>query len=361
MSHRSPVRVSDRHAFDAIIDARSPAEFALDHIPGAVNYPVLDDEERRIVGTLYKQQGAFEARRVGGAFVAANLARHLQGPLADRSARWKPLVYCWRGGMRSGSMVTWLRMVGWDAQQLQGGYKSWRRHVIDLLAALAPQLPLRVLCGPTGSAKTRILQALAERGEQVLDLEACARHRGSVLGGWPGVAQPSQTAFETLLGQALEGMDLQRPIYVEAESSKIGRLSVPPPLIAHLRASACIEINASTTARLEFLLRDYANLGDDPALLAQQLGHLRALHGGEIITRWQDWAHSGQLACLFPELMALHYDPLYARSQSKNLFQWAQRQSVSANDLSPAGIGAVADQVIEFESNQPLALVQQAV
>ncbi|MBX9836355.1 MAG: tRNA 2-selenouridine(34) synthase MnmH [Burkholderiaceae bacterium] len=361
MSHRSPVRVSDRHAFDAIIDARSPAEFALDHIPGAVNYPVLDDEERRIVGTLYKQQGAFEARRVGGAFVAANLARHLQGPLADRPARWKPLVYCWRGGMRSGSMVTWLRMVGWDAQQLQGGYKSWRRHVIDLLATLAPQLPLRVLCGPTGSAKTRILQALAERGEQVLDLEACARHRGSVLGGWPGVAQPSQTAFETLLGQALEGMDLQRPIYVEAESSKIGRLSVPPPLIAHLRASACIEINASTTARLEFLLRDYANLGDDPALLAQQLGHLRALHGGEIITRWQDWAHSGQLACLFPELMALHYDPLYARSQSKNLFQWAQRQSVSTNDLSPAGIGAVADQVIEFESNQPLALAQEAV
>ena len=346
MSHRSPVGVSDRHAFDAVIDARSPAEFALDHIPGAVNYPVLNDEERVIVGTLYKQQGAFEARRVGGAFVAANLARHLQGPLADRPARWKPLIYCWRGGMRSGSMVTWFRLVGWDAQQLQGGYKSWRRHVIDLIETLAPQLPLRVLCGPTGSAKTRILQALEERGEQVLDLEALARHRGSVLGGWPGVPQPSQTAFETLLGQALEGMDLQRPIYVEAESSKIGRLSVPQPLIQHLRTSACVEIEASPAARLEFLLRDYANLGDDPELLAKQLGFLLPLHGHAIIERWQAWALAGDIAPLFAELMALHYDPLYARSQSRNLSQWEQRHSVHAQDLSPAGISAVAEQIM---------------
>lgn len=349
MSHRSPVRVQERHAFDALIDARSPAEFALDHIPGAINCPVLDDEERCIVGTLYKQQGAFEARRVGGAMVAANLARHLRGVLADRPAKWKPLVYCWRGGMRSGSMVTWLRMVGWDAQQLAGGYKSWRRHVIDLIEALAPQLPLRVLCGPTGSAKTRVLEALAERGAQVLDLEACARHRGSVLGAWPGVAQPSQTAFETLLGQALEPFDLQRPIYVEAESSRIGRLSVPPPLVQRLRASPCIEIVASNATRLEFLLRDYANLGDDPALLAQQLGSLRELHGNEVIGRWQAWAGERALAPLFAELMERHYDPLYARSQSTNLFQWAQRQSVCAEDLSPAGINAVAEQVLALE------------
>ena len=237
MSHRSPVRVADRHAFHTLIDARSPAEYALDHIPGAINCPVLDDDERRIVGTIYKQQGAFEARRVGGAMVAANLARHLRTQFADQPASWKPLIYCWRGGMRSGSMVTWLRLVGWDAQQLAGGYKSWRRHVIDRLAELAPQLPLRVICGPTGSAKTRVLQALAARGAQVLDLEACARHRGSVLGAWPGVAQPSQTAFETALLHALEPLDLQRTIYVEAESSKIGRLAVPQPLVQRLRAS----------------------------------------------------------------------------------------------------------------------------
>ena len=348
MSHRNPVRVHERHAFDAVIDARSPAEFALDHIPGAINCPVLDDEERCIVGTLYKQQGAFEARRVGGAMVAANLARHLRGVLADRTANWKPLVYCWRGGMRSGSMVTWLRMVGWDAQQLAGGYKSWRRHVIDQIEALAPQLQLRVLCGPTGSAKTRVLQALAERGAQVLDLEGCARHRGSVLGAWPGVDQPSQTAFETALVQALEPFNLQRPIYVEAESSRIGRVSVPQPLIKHLRASPCIEVQASNAARLAFLLRDYANLGDDPDLLAHQLGTMRELHGNQVIGQWQSWAAERALAPLFAELMEQHYDPLYARSQHKNLSRWAERQMVCADDLSPSGIAAVADQVLEL-------------
>lgn len=346
MSHRGPVRVADRHAFDTLIDARSPAEFALDHLPGAINCPVLDDEERRIVGTLYKQQGAFEARRVGGAMVAANLARHLREQFADKPATWKPLVYCWRGGMRSGSMVTWLRLVGWDAQQLAGGYKSWRRHVIDRIEALGPQLPLHVLCGPTGSAKTRVLQALAARGAQVLDLEACARHRGSVLGAWPGVAQPSQTAFETLLAQALEPLDLQRPIFVEAESSRIGRIAVPQPLVQRLRASPCIEIQASPAARLAFLLRDYANLGDDRAALAQQLGTMRELHGAQVITRWQGWAADGALEPLFAELMALHYDPLYARSQSTHLHRWAQRQTVQADTLTPAGIDALAEQVL---------------
>jgi len=348
MSHRGPVPVSERHAFDTVIDARSPAEFAIDHIPGAINCPVLDDDERRIVGTLYKQQGAFEARRVGGAFVAANLARHLQGRFAEQPARWKPLVYCWRGGMRSGSMVTWLRMVGWDAQQLAGGYKTWRRHVMAQIAVLSPQLQMRVVCGPTGSAKTRVLEALAAQGEQVLDLEALARHRGSVLGAWPGVAQPSQTAFETALAAVMETFDLARPVYVEAESSRIGRISVPPELLQRLRASPCVEIVASPAARLDFLLRDYANLGDDPERLAQQLHALRELHGREVIERWQAWAHERALAPLFGELMALHYDPLYARSQSTHLFQWPKRLSVSAEALAAAEIALLAAAVVRL-------------
>ena len=345
MSHRGPVTAAERHAFDTVIDARSPAEFAIDHIPGAINCPVLDDDERRIVGTLYKQQGAFEARRVGGAMVAANLARHLQGPFAEQSARWKPLVYCWRGGMRSGSMVTWLRMVGWDAQQLSGGYKAWRRHVMAQIAALSPKLQMRVVCGPTGSAKTRLLEALALLGEQVLDLEGLARHRGSVLGAWPGVAQPSQTAFETALAHAMEAFDLSRPVYVEAESSRIGRLNVPPELLQRLRASPCVELAATPAARLDFLLRDYANLGDDPERLAQQLHVLRALHGREVIERWQAWARAGALAPLFGELMALHYDPLYARSQSTHLFQWSARHTVQAPALAPDDIARLAAEV----------------
>lgn len=349
MSRHDPVTVQDRHAFQTIIDARAPAEFAIDHLPGAINCPALSDGERHIVGTLYKQRGAFEARRVGGAMVAENLARHLREHFADKPINWKPLVYCWRGGMRSGSMVTWLRLVGWDAQQLSGGYKAWRRHVIAQIAALSPQLQLRVVCGPTGSAKTRLLEALAAHGEQVLDLEGLARHRGSVLGAWPGIAQPAQTAFETSLAHTIEGFDLTRPVYVEAESSRIGRITVPMPLLQQLRSSPCVDVVASAEARLEFLLRDYANLGDDPERLASQLHSLRELRGTDVTERWQSWARSGDLASLFAELMALHYDPLYARSQRNNLSQWESRQQVAAEDLLPHSIELLAHKVTALD------------
>lgn len=340
--HNQPTRVADRHAFDTLIDARSPAEFALDHLPGAINCPVLDDDERRIVGTIYKQTGAFEARRIGGAMVAANLAKHLRGPLADKPPGWKPLVYCWRGGMRSGSMVQWLRLVGWDAQQLAGGYKSFRHHVLAQIESLVPQLQLQVVCGTTGSAKTRVLQALAARGEQVMDLEALARHKGSLLGAWPGVPQPSQKHFETCIATELEALDLSRPLYVEGESARIGRLSLPLSLVARMRAAPCIEVEASAEARLAYLLRDYAYLGDDREALAELLGRLKELQGKETVQRWQQWAREGDLPQLFAELMALHYDPHYGVSQKRHFAAWAQRRAVTAIDLTDAGIEAVA-------------------
>lgn len=348
-SHRQPVRVQDIAGFDEIIDARSPAEFALDHIPGAVNRPVLDDEERIVVGTLYKQQGAFEARRVGGAMVAANLARHLQNHMADKPIKWRPLVYCWRGGLRSGSMVTWLRLVGWDAQQLAGGYKSFRHDVIERIDTLSPRLDLRVLCGATGSAKTRVLQALGARGEQVLDLEDLARHKGSLLGNLPGIPQPSQKAFETRIATVLGTLDLSRPLYVEGESARIGRLSVPIPLVARMREAACIEIAATPAARLDYLLRDYAYLGDDRAGLADKMGVLKELQGKETVVRWQQWAHEADLPKLFAELMALHYDPHYENSQARHFKAWTRRQAVAAADLTDAGIEAAAEAVLALE------------
>ena len=345
--HRQPVRVPERDAFDTIIDARSPAEYALDHLPGAINCPVLDDDERRIVGTLYKQSGAFEARRVGGAMVAANLARHLRERFAEQPANWKPLVYCWRGGLRSGSMVTWLRLVGWDAHALAGGYKSFRHHVLAQFEALCPRLRLRVVCGATGTAKTRILQVLAARGEQVLDLEQHASHKGSLLGALPGVPQPSQKRFETLIATTLEALDLTRTLYVEGESARIGRLSVPPQLVLRMRAAPCIEIEATLEARLTYLLRDYAYLGDDGDALATQIGMLKELQSKATVARWQEWARAGELPPLFAELMALHYDPHYGRSQQRNFVAWQQRQRLIAQDLSDGGIAAVADALLE--------------
>jgi tRNA 2-selenouridine synthase len=344
------VDVAQRHEFDELVDARSPAEFALDHLPGAINCPVLDDEQRRIVGTLYKQQGAFEARRVGGAMVAQNLALHLRERFADKPKGWRPLVYCWRGGMRSGSMVTWLRLVGWDAQQLAGGYKSWRGHVIQRIEALSPRIQFRVLCGATGSAKTRVLQALAEQGAQVLDLEGLAQHKGSVLGSLPGIAQPSQKAFETQIVDVLDRFDLRRPVYVEAESRKIGRLAVPLPLLESLRASRCVEIAATPAARLTYLLRDYAYLGDDRGALGEKLALLHGLQSNETLSRWQAWVQEGQLEPLFDELMRLHYDPLYARSQGSHLQQLHTALRLPSDDLSPEGIRRLAQQILDTQT-----------
>lgn len=347
MSSARPTTIADLGSFDEVIDARTPAEFALDHVPGAVNCPVLDDAQRVVVGTLYKQQGAFDARRLGGAMVAANIAAHLHTHWADKPRSWRPLVYCWRGGLRSGSLVTWMRLVGWDARQLAGGYKSFRHHVIERIDALSPRLNLRVLCGPTGSAKTRVLQALAVRGEQVLDLEQLARHKGSVLGALPGVAQPSQKHFETRLMQALEAFDPAREVFVEAESRRIGRITLPTPLLDRLRASPCTKIVASTEARLAYLLRDYVYLGDEPEQLAGLLGQLKDLQSKETIARWQAWARAGDLAPLFAELMTLHYDVHYRRSQAANLKHWREAVPVAADDLSPAGIEAVAARIAD--------------
>lgn len=340
--------IADLARCDTLIDARTPSEFALDHIPGAINCPVLSDEERVVVGTMHKVQGAFEARRAGAAMVAANLAGHLQSGFAGKPRNWKPIVYCWRGGLRSGSMVQWLRLVGWDARQLDGGYKRWRKHVVELIERLAPTMDMRVLSGPTGSAKTRILGALADAGAQTLDLEACADHRGSVLGGLPGIEQPSQKQFETRIAMRLEKVDPARPLYVEAESRKIGRLAVPTPLLSRLRASPCIAIDAHAGARVDYLLRDYAYLGDDPERLESQLGLLHDLHSQETITRWQEWARKRALTPLFAELLALHYDPQYARSQHRHLQGLADARHVQWTRLDETELAALGARILEF-------------
>ena len=341
-----PTTVADLGQFSELIDARSPAEFAADHVPGAVNCPVLDDDERRIVGTTYVQVSAFEARKIGGAMVARNIASHLDQRFHDKPKDWRPLVYCWRGGLRSGSFVTWLRMVGWDAQQLHGGYKSWRAHVIALIAERAPRLQLRVVCGPTGSAKTSVLHALRALGEQVLDLEDLAAHRGSVLGEIPGRPQPTQKGFETQLAQQLAAFDLSRTVWVEAESRRIGRITIPEPLLQRMRASPVVEIQASHEARLEYLLREYAWLGDDRERLAQRLGTLREVLARDVLAQWQAWAREGLLHLLFADLMRGHYDPLYKRSQSRDLRALSSAGVVTAASLSQPGIAALARDIL---------------
>ena len=148
----------ERNQFDAIIDVRSPAEFALDHIPGAINCPVLNNEERAEIGTLYKQVSPFAAKKLGAAIVSRNIALHLEQSFLDFPREWRPLIYCWRGGERSGALTHVLNRIGWKAMQLEGGYQGFRRVVIDDLEHAAKQFDFQVICGMTGSGKTRILQ-----------------------------------------------------------------------------------------------------------------------------------------------------------------------------------------------------------
>ncbi|HZZ13777.1 MAG TPA: tRNA 2-selenouridine(34) synthase MnmH, partial [Paraburkholderia sp.] len=234
------VSLDHEHDFDEIIDVRTPLEFAEDHIPGALNAPVLSNEERVLVGTMYKQVSPFEATRVGAALVARNIAQHLETTFADRPRAWRPMIYCWRGGKRSGSVTTLFNMIGWQARQLDGGYKSYRRATLDTLGVLPRAFQYIVLVGPTGSGKTRLLSALNEAGAQTLDLEALAAHRGSLLGAWTGVAQPSQKRFDTLLVSALRGFDAARPVFVEAESRRIGSVALPLALLETFHHGACV-------------------------------------------------------------------------------------------------------------------------
>lgn len=340
-------RLDDYALFDQIIDVRTPAEFAEDHIPGSINCPVLDNAQRIEVGTLYKQASPFAAKKIGAAYVAENIAAHLRTTFQDRNQDWKPLIVCWRGGQRSGAMTLILRRVGWDAQQLQGGYKTYRAQVLAELAELPRRMHYTVVCGATGSGKSRVLQALAQRGQQVLDLEALACHKGSVLGVLPDAPQPSQKMFESRLITALRAFDPKRPVFVEAESRKIGALQVPDALLETMRTGQCLTISATLDARVDFLLRDYDYFLNAPDWLNSRLDVLRKLHSRETIDRWQAMSSRGEWPQLVRELLDRHYDALYKRSQSMHFTGFDAPLAFSTDDLSATGINALADRISE--------------
>ena len=301
---------------DDIIDVRAPSEFAEDHIPGAINLPALSDAERARVGTIYVQDSPFKARKIGAALVARNVATHLETELAEQPGGWKPVVYCWRGGQRSGSVVSILSQIGWRAQQLEGGYKSYRRLVKALLYDAPLPHKLILIDGGTGTAKTRLLEALNEAGAQVLDLEHLASHRGSLF-GLVGPAQPSQKWFESQVAMALSRFDPSRPVFIEAESNKIGRLIVPPSLWQKMIRAPRFELSAPLPARAKHLARDYDDLIEDPVRLEGILEQLVSYHGRSQVDLWHGLARNGDMCALAEGLIETHYDPRYRRITRK--------------------------------------------
>lgn len=323
-----PVEAASLQDCDAILDTRSPAEFAEDHIPGAISCPVLDNEERARIGTLYKQVSPFEAKKLGAALVARNIARHIELLFIGKTRTWKPLIYCWRGGKRSGAMAHILREIGWDAKALEGGYKAYRRYVVDSLSALPQKFSFKVIHGVTGSGKSRLLRSLHVAGAQVLDLEDLAAHRGSVLGNLPGRPQPSQKMFESRLLQALSAFDPAKEVFVEGESRKIGQLQVPEALIERMRASECLLLQTGAETRIALLLEEYRHFFADPAALGVQLDCLVGLHGREKVDEWKALASSGEWKALVARLLEDHYDAAYRRSAGHNFPRLAGAEEI---------------------------------
>jgi tRNA 2-selenouridine synthase len=354
VKHSGLATIEQLHDFDGIVDVRSPSEYAEDHVPGAINCPVLDDAERARVGTLYVQS-PFEAKKLGAVLVARNIARHIEDNWLDRPRSWHPLIYCWRGGQRSGAMTHILRQIGFAAERLEGGYKNYRRHVLEQLQALPARFSFRVICGLTGSGKSRLLDALQQAGAQVLDLEAIARHRGSVLGDMPDARQPSQKGFDSQLLVALQSFDPSRPVYVESESRKIGVLNLPDALLQAMRDGACLRMDTPLKVRVALLREDYAHFLLEPELLAANLERLQGIYANDLLKRWRALCEAGEWDELVGELLERHYDPAYSKSIQRNYPNYQQSHRLSLNGLSGQDFSRLAEEALalrmDFDNN----------
>jgi tRNA 2-selenouridine synthase len=332
--------------FSDVIDARSEGEFAEDHLPGAINWPSLNNEERQLVGTEYKQISAFDAKKRGAALVAKNIARHLERDVINKPRDWQPLVYCWRGGKRSGSLALILDQIGFNVTLVDGGYKAFRAALVADLPQLAAQHSYRVICGTTGSGKTRLLQALASQGAQVLDLEALANHRSSVLGVIPGLPQPTQKAYDSLIWAALKNFDVSRPVYIESESKKVGNVAIPEGLITAMRAAPCLQLDLTEDERVELLLEDYDFFVKDIEFFCDRLGALTQARGKEVVSDWQTRARIGDVASVVRELLVDHYDPVYLQSMKRNFAQYPGRQAIAPVNRSIKAMQTLAQAML---------------
>lgn len=260
---------------EPVIDVRSPAEFEAGHLPGATNIPLFSNEERAEIGTLYKQRGQQEAIERGLEIVGPKMAGFV------RQAKALPrheqlLVHCWRGGMRSGSFSWLLNTAGLPAVTLTGGYKSYRNHLLDFFGQ---PFSLYILTGGTGSGKTELLHEFKRKGEQVIDLEGLAHHKGSVFGWMGQPAQPSSEQFQNELYQQMRRLDRSRPIWLEDESISLGNVFIPHPLWNQLRQAPLFKIELSKSARVQRLVKEYGQF--DPQMLAEAIHKLSKRLGGQ--------------------------------------------------------------------------------
>ncbi len=317
MNNISTTKIWDDQKYDTIIDVRSPSEFDEDHIPGALNYPVLDDKERAKIGTIYKKRSPFEAKIIGSSLIAKNISEHLIQKLKNKNGAWRPLVYCWRGGKRSKALCLIMKEIGWRVNQLEGGYKHYRNDIQKKLRQLSPKLKIVLISGKTGTGKTKLLHQIKSNNGQILDLEGIARHKGSLLGRDLENNQPSQKLFESLLYNALKSINLKKNIYLEAESSKIGNLHIPQPLWKKMLISNKINIETTLESRVKFLLNDYKYAQLDNNFFKPLMAGLKQRLPKKIINDWKHLIKNKDWRQLTESLLKNHYDPAYISNYKK--------------------------------------------
>lgn len=344
----------DLKTFDLVIDARSPREFAEDHIPGAVNLPVVDNDEYAQVGTLYKTD-KHVAYLIGVAHSLRNIADAIDKVVSAVPQKGRIGVYCFRGGKRSQLWTDALATIGYTVERLEGGWKAYRAWVREQLDTLPTRYSYNVLCGPTGCGKTRLLAALHEIGEQALDLEAIAAHRGSLIGAIPGVPQPPQKLFDSLLVERLSQLDPQRPVWLEAESKKIGEVQLPDALFKRMHAGRCVRLESPMAERVKLWREDYRHWEEDPEALLLRLRHIRPIVGGTRFNSWEEMAAERRIPELFESLMTHHYDPAYNRSTHNNYTDFARTPVILASSLSHQTLLGIAKELARGQAAVPPA------
>ena len=339
----------DMKKIDNIIDVRSPSEYLDDHIPGSINLPVLSDRERETIGTIYKQSSKFEAKKLGAALISRNISNHLKNYIREKNRDWHPLIYCWRGGQRSYAFATILDQIGWNVGVVDGGYKSFRRYVSEFLNRNIENYFLILLTGNTGTAKTKLLNFIEERGRQTIDLESLANHKGSVFGS-RGQRQPSQKLFETSIYNKLINLKTGKPIFVEAESNKIGNLHIPKEFWKLMKGSPQIELSASVELRAQFLVQEYSEITTNLDLLEKQIMSLSTIAGHKVVESWLKMAKNKEFIQLAKELMEKHYDPRYQRGhlrKKEDVFA-----TLKIDDISRKGLSLMVDRILQTASNR---------
>ena len=333
-------KVSQDSEFTHVIDVRSPSEFAADHIPGALNYPVLSDSERAEVGTLYKQD-PFKARKVGAALISRNIAAMLEGPFKKMDGSFYPLLYCWRGGQRSQSLALVLEQIGFRVCVVEGGYKSYRQEIVSALENLPSRFELRLLSGLTGTCKTKILLLMRERGFQVLDLEGLAKHRGSLLGIDLESDQPSQKWFESQLATEMMSFDSAEPVWLESESNQVGAIHVPSILWKKMQQAKVVELTAPLEERVNYLLDAYDYFCEQPDFLKERIGWLKRVCGTEKIQSWFDLIDARDWSAFVADMLETHYDPTYSRSMNRLTDRISHRHNLDS--LKPSDLQGFID------------------